>query len=350
MRPQGDARRVLLAGAGGGYDIMGAIPLLADLEADGCEVHLASLSFCYLNGLDRARQVHEVGCLYEVGADAAIESAYCPEAWLADFLVRAGRPRPIWCFDKVGVRPLQAAYRWLVDHLKIDLIVLVDGGIDAILCGDETSLGTPAEDLASLAAVYELGIPARIACVGLGAELRDGIPHEQVFERIAALTRAGGYLGATGSCRTRHAASCIAMRWRTSSRISRPASRAMSTRSCSRRWPASTAPPHRTCGYRRCCRCTGGSISPWSRARTSSSTRSSRPSRSGMCSATSRPRASRSRFATARRSPSSRRDTSRSRSPSSRGRDRTSRSRVRCDRRSPGPPSSRRAPRPSDIA
>nr|HEX4315668.1 DUF1152 domain-containing protein [Kofleriaceae bacterium] len=187
----GDARRVLVAGAGGGYDVLGAVPLLHDLEADGREVHLASLSFTYLNGLDRARQIAEVGCLYEVGGDAAVPRAYCPEAWLARHL-----GRPIWCFDKVGVGLLANAYRWLARELAIDCVVLVDGGIDLILRGDETSLGTPAEDLASLAAVAQLELPARAACLGLGSELRDGIAHEQAFARIAELTRDGGYLGA----------------------------------------------------------------------------------------------------------------------------------------------------------
>jgi len=116
---------------------------------------------------------------------------YCPEAWLAGFLGRS-----IWSFEKVGVRPLRHAYAWLIRELAIDLVILVDGGIDAILRGDETSLGTPSEDLASLAAVSGLGVPARVACLGLGAELRDGIAHEQVFARIAELSRAGGYLGA----------------------------------------------------------------------------------------------------------------------------------------------------------
>src|SRR5262245_22100429 len=104
----GDARRILLAGAGGGYDVLGAIPILADLEADGREVHLASLSFTYLNGLTRARQIDAAPCLYEVTGAAAEPHEYCPEAHLSAHL-----DRPIWCFDKVGVRPLAAAYRWL---------------------------------------------------------------------------------------------------------------------------------------------------------------------------------------------------------------------------------------------
>jgi hypothetical protein len=196
----GAARRVLVAGCGGGYDVLGAVPLVAALEARGVDVHLASLSFCYLSGLAGAVQDADHPNLYEVGADAVSAVAYCPEAWLARFLeARRGGRRSIWCLDKTGVAPLAAAYRALVARLGVDAIVLVDGGIDALLRGDETSLGTPSEDLASLAAVASLDeVPVRLlACVGLGAELRDGIPHAQVLERIAELTRLGGFLGAS---------------------------------------------------------------------------------------------------------------------------------------------------------
>jgi hypothetical protein len=55
-------KRVLLAGAGGGCDVLGAVPLLVELLASGeREVHLASLSFSYLNGLGGA--VHPMSML-----------------------------------------------------------------------------------------------------------------------------------------------------------------------------------------------------------------------------------------------------------------------------------------------
>ena len=181
---------MLLAGCGGGYDVLGAVPLWQVLRRDH-DVHFASLSFSYLNGLD-ARQDAEVPNLYEVTARAATEKAYCPEAHLAKFV-----GQPIWCFDKTGVRPLARAYRALIERLEIDHIILVDGGIDAVLRGDELSLGTPSEDLASLAAATMQGVPVTLACVGMTSELRDGIAHAQVFERIAELTREGAYLGAT---------------------------------------------------------------------------------------------------------------------------------------------------------
>jgi hypothetical protein len=192
----GNPRRVLLAGCGGGYDVLGAIPLMHELRAANVGVELASLSFSYLNGLE-AKQDAEHPNLYAVEARAATPHAYCPEAWLAHWLdEQHGGRHAIWSFDKTGVRPLARAYNALVKRLGIDAIVLIDGGIDAILRGDELSLGTPSEDLASLAAATSVGIPIAIACVGMTAELRDGIAHAQVFERIAELSRANAYWGA----------------------------------------------------------------------------------------------------------------------------------------------------------
>lgn len=194
----GSPRRVLLAGCGGGYDVLGAIPLAHELRRRGVEVEFASLSFAYLNGLE-ARQDPGLPNLYAVDARAATERAYCPEAWLARWLDETvgGPPHVVWSFDKTGVRPLARAYRALVERLRIDAIVLIDGGIDALLRGDETSLGTPSEDLASLAAATALDLPIAMACVGMNAELRDGIAHAQVFERIAELSRANAYWGAS---------------------------------------------------------------------------------------------------------------------------------------------------------
>ncbi len=196
----GNPKRILLAGCGGGYDVLGAVPLLAELR-ERVHVELASLSFSYLNGLDADQDAQHPN-LYAVTARAATERAYCPEAWLAKWLDETyGGAHAIWSFDKTGVRPLARAYRAVIERQQIDAIVLIDGGIDAVLRGDETSLGTPSEDLASLAAATSLGIPIAMACVGMTAELRDGIAHAQVFERIAELARADAYWGASALVR-----------------------------------------------------------------------------------------------------------------------------------------------------
>jgi hypothetical protein len=198
----GRARRVLLAGCGGGYDVLGAVPLAHQLRARGIAVELASFSFSYLNALEAERDADHPN-LYAVGAAAATEDAYCPEAWLARWLdTELGGEHIVWSFEKTGVRPLWRAYQALVERLAIDAIVLVDGGIDAALRGDETSLGTPAEDLTSLAAATAVpDIPIVLACVGLSSELRDGIAHAQFFERVAELARESAYLGASALVR-----------------------------------------------------------------------------------------------------------------------------------------------------
>lgn len=81
---------------------------------------------------------------------------------------------------------------------RIDAVVLVDGGTDILMRGDEAGLGTPEEDLASVAALAALDdIPIRlVVSVGFGVDAYHGVNHVQVLENIAALERDGAYLGA----------------------------------------------------------------------------------------------------------------------------------------------------------
>jgi hypothetical protein len=95
------------------------------------------------------------------------------------------------------VRPLRAAYQWIIDEGNIDAIVLVDGGTDILMRGDETGLGTPSEDITSLAAAAGLVLPVKlVTCIGFGIDAYHGVRHTQVLENIADLDRAGAYLGA----------------------------------------------------------------------------------------------------------------------------------------------------------
>jgi hypothetical protein len=95
------------------------------------------------------------------------------------------------------VRPLRDAYAHLVRELGVSAVVLVDGGSDILMRGDEAGLGTPEEDMTSLAAVSKLsGVEAFVASIGFGIDTYHGVCHAHVLENIAALERDGGYLGA----------------------------------------------------------------------------------------------------------------------------------------------------------
>src|SRR5262245_54139558 len=63
--------------------------------------------------------------------------------------------------------------------------------------GDEAGLGTPEEDMTSLASVAGLsGVAGFVACIGFGIDAYHGVCHAHVLENIAAIEQSGGYLGA----------------------------------------------------------------------------------------------------------------------------------------------------------
>ncbi|KAB1148344.1 DUF1152 domain-containing protein [Micromonospora sp. AMSO12t] len=189
------ARTVLIAGAGGGFDVYAAIPLAVALRDAGRTVHLANLSFTRLELLDLdAWAAQDVAA---VTPDTAGPDEYFPERALARWLAANDQPSTVYAFPRVGVEPLRDAYRHLVDALGVDAVVLVDGGTDILMRGDEAGLGTPVEDMTSLAAVAGLDVPVKlVVCLGFGIDAYHGVNHTQVLENIAALDRDGAYLGA----------------------------------------------------------------------------------------------------------------------------------------------------------
>ena len=188
------ARRVLVAGAGGGFDVFCGLPLYFALRNVGKEVFLANLSF---SPLRPASGRWLAPALVEVTWDSPVTDRYFPERYLADWFIARGDDVPIYCFPKVGVRPLSEAYQVLVDHLEVDTVLLVDGGTDSLMCGDEAGLGTPVEDIASVAAVYGLEVPRKVlACIGFGVDHFHGVCHTDFLEAVAMLTRSGDFLGA----------------------------------------------------------------------------------------------------------------------------------------------------------
>lgn len=189
------AQSVLVAGAGGGFDVYAGLPLALALWASGKQVHLANLSFSHLDGLGLDAWLDED--VASIGPGTPSRDWYFPERTLARWLAAHGLPSTVHAFPKVGVRPLRAAYQVLVERLGIDAVVLVDGGTDILMRGDESGLGTPEEDMASLAAVHGLAVPEKlVACLGFGIDAYHGVNHAQVLENLAALQRDGAYLGA----------------------------------------------------------------------------------------------------------------------------------------------------------
>lgn len=186
------SERILIAGAGGGFDIYAGLPLFYALRRAGKSVFLANLSFTYLGGSSGELLYPN---LWRVDHTEDSRLSYFPERYLSQFLHAEGLPDEIYAFDKAGVRPLRAAYQWLHRALAFDTVILVDGGTDILMRGDETGLGTPAEDMSSLAAVNGLPVKSFVACLGFGIDAYHGVCHAQFLENVAALECEGGFLG-----------------------------------------------------------------------------------------------------------------------------------------------------------
>ena len=116
-------RNILLAGAGGGWDIFGGLPLLHEWR-ETCNIVLANFS-AVVEGFD---------------VRPAIASDH-PEGKLADAL-----GVPIYVFWKAGFRTLKAGYEKSAKQHNIDTIILVDGGVDSLMRGDEEGCGTIFQD------------------------------------------------------------------------------------------------------------------------------------------------------------------------------------------------------------
>ena len=188
------AERVLIAGAGGGCDFLSGLPLYFALRESGKQVFVANLSFSNL----RSASGHWLAPkLFEVTPDVASDEIYFPERSLSRWLREEGHDDRVYAFERGGVRPLVESYQILVKKLDVDTVILVDGGTDSLMRGDEFDLGTPEEDISSILAVDELAVENKLLlCLGFGVDAFHGVCHAQFLENVAALIRTGGYLGA----------------------------------------------------------------------------------------------------------------------------------------------------------
>ncbi len=193
-----DAQTILIAGAGGGFDVFAGLPIYFTLREMGKTVHLANFSFSPLEIVSTycPSITLEYGLLVGSQGKVGMELPYYPEGFLTQWFEETrGEDIPIWMFGRTGAKSLAELYDRLLEHLgTIDVLILIDGGVDSLSRGDETGAGTFLEDSITLAAVEHLDIPVKIlACLGFGAELE--VCHYNALDNIAALMTANAFYG-----------------------------------------------------------------------------------------------------------------------------------------------------------
>ena len=167
-------QNILLAGAGGGWDIFGGLPLL-----------------------------------YEWGGRTQSSSPTSrPEskASMCGSQLLLTIPKGNWppfsiclstSLEKRASAPLKAGYEKVVKEHDIDTIVSGRWRRGFADAGDEEGCGTIFQDTISVGMVDSLDVPTKIlACVGFGTETEEGVCHYRALGTSRRSTKDGGFLGA----------------------------------------------------------------------------------------------------------------------------------------------------------
>jgi hypothetical protein len=198
-------RTVMLCGCGGGFDFVHSMALYPELNRLGKEVVIGSYSFG-----DPARIQGDTEIVFRdknvivkrVTAASVPDPSYGPEVHVCRFLdERFPKSAPHHAYAYYArhftVPMLHRLYEQLRREHAIDAFVLVDGGSDSLMVGDEEGLGDPIEDCVSVTAVALLeGLKAKILIsVGLGCDRFNHVSDAASLRAVAELTAIGGFLG-----------------------------------------------------------------------------------------------------------------------------------------------------------
>ncbi|WP_434777790.1 DUF1152 domain-containing protein [Neisseria sp. Ec49-e6-T10] len=190
--------RFLMVGAGGGFDFVHGIPLyLYITRVLKKEVVLANYSFCSFSDLEKSQSQRVFYGTYKVTKDA-INLDYFPEKYTSEWFWENDQVNiPIYTFYYgLGVQPLRRAYNYLIEEYQVDSLVLVDGGTDSIIFGDERGLGTIVEDANSMVAAAKTDVPNKyLVSIGFGVDHFHGVNHYNFLENVSTLIKEDGYLG-----------------------------------------------------------------------------------------------------------------------------------------------------------
>jgi len=111
-----DSQNILLAGAGGGFDIYAGIPFYLNLVKQGKNVILGNYSFSFLKGTTPKEEFPN--CYRIKDHDRDLSESYFPEKYLKEWLTTQGHDATIYAFERSGVVSFRNIYNYLIDKHK----------------------------------------------------------------------------------------------------------------------------------------------------------------------------------------------------------------------------------------
>ena len=194
------SHNVLLCGCGGGCDIYTGLPLYKSLVESKKNVFCANITFSDVDKLSKiATQVQEL--VFQVQYNDKVKIGekypdnYLPEWWLSKYFTTHKYANSfVYAIFSEGVIPLTKAFEHILTTHDIDTIIVVDGGIDSMMQGDEEGIGSFLQDIATLLTVSQLEIPTKLLITNAWG-MEGHISHNQFFENVSNLTKTQDFYG-----------------------------------------------------------------------------------------------------------------------------------------------------------
>lgn len=188
---------ILISGCGGGFDIYGAVPIYFLLQSMNIKVTLASYSFSEIHAIVNTQAFGPDCVIVTKTSEYPYENDYAPEVCLSRWFWEEKQiDVSIYTIDKVGPKRAIEVYQAIQTTEKFDAVILIDGGTDSLLQGNEFGLGTYGEDLISIVAVHALPNVAKyLLSIGFGVDDYHGVLHYDVLNSIACLAQDHAFLG-----------------------------------------------------------------------------------------------------------------------------------------------------------
>jgi hypothetical protein len=198
------ASRALVLGIGGGGDVVGALAIARLCESLGTRSALGGVAWeRFANDpMPGPRPQEEIrggerldgGAVLADGGTTTDDGVAFAEAGVAGFL-----QAPTALIDITrGAAGASVGIAAAMERLECDLLVGVDVGGDVLGRGDEEGLASPLCDAVMVAAMLEGTGESDPILAMIGAGCDGELSPGQVLERVAALARAGAWLGTWG--------------------------------------------------------------------------------------------------------------------------------------------------------
>jgi hypothetical protein len=186
--PELFCENILFVGAGGGFDIFGAIPLIHDYP-----IHNYPLN--KFDAIPHNFTLANFGNNTDETLRIAQKEDIEYQLWDLKEYTYLNIPQ-IYVLGRQGVLNTYDSLQKIVDENKIDSIMVIDGGVDSLMRGNEQDSGTILEDFIVLAAVNKIKVKNKyLICLGFGCETEERLNHARALENISALMKTGDFIG-----------------------------------------------------------------------------------------------------------------------------------------------------------